>query len=558
MMTSDQVVDVRSAELLCMDVRRGDRTLILSLAEPYLGKKTGVLSSLMGKRKYTLEPNSMLASSEALSAVGSYRFAVKPLEELVGIVGLSRDVKRIALARAGQLTISHGLPIDLGPIISELGLTRRDLESALKYLRRGRERKNDLPEMESRLMQAMLLDRNSDIVESPSLAMEYLRGAVSEFDSASSHAAGLEGSIKTYHSTRCMLHKARFLLERGDQNIGIGMLEAVLRRCGESSFKVMKMEALVLMGEFSDSESAARESLVEASYTTKELENRPLQAASLFIRGARSCSDAADEKSAREGIDSMLAAADLLEGTKNDPVVVEYRLDAALWAIRTGEHELGLDQARKAYRSVKTGLDPELGIRAQVLVLYAHLGLDNRKKARSLLMDLVSNNPVKQYPATFSILKEAVRDVLWLREDKDTSELFEEEVVYEIEKDAVDEIIRRAKEAYPNEFGAMLRGMTRITHIEPVMEGAGNRNSYLFSLYSRFSQRNVEGEGVVHSHPSGSARPSRADLSMFGRFPGINIIIGYPFSEDSMAAYDRLGNRVRLVITKSGLKRRNE
>ena len=68
------------------------------------------------------------------------------------------------------------------------------------------------------------------------------------------------------------------------------------------------------------------------------------------------------------------------------------------------------------------------------------------------------------------------------------------------------------------------------------------------SLYSRFSGRNVEGEGVVHSHPSGSARPSRADLSMFGRFPGINIIIGHPFRDDSMAAYDRLGNRVRLDI----------
>jgi proteasome lid subunit RPN8/RPN11 len=86
------------------------------------------------------------------------------------------------------------------------------------------------------------------------------------------------------------------------------------------------------------------------------------------------------------------------------------------------------------------------------------------------------------------------------------------------------------------------------------MEGAGNRNSFLFSLYSRFSQRNVEGEGVVHSHPSGSARPSRADLSMFGRFPGINIIIGYPFKPDSMAAYDRLGNRVRLEIMKDRRK----
>ncbi len=114
----------------------------------------------------------------------------------------------------------------------------------------------------------------------------------------------------------------------------------------------------------------------------------------------------------------------------------------------------------------------------------------------------------------------------------------------------MEEIISRAKEAYPNEFGAMMRGLQHITHIEPVMEGASNRNSFLFSLYNRFSQRSVDGEGVVHSHPSGSVRPSRADLSMFGRFPGINIIIGYPYTGNSMAAYDRLGNRVRLDIVK--------
>ena len=190
-------------------------------------------------------------------------------------------------------------------------------------------------------------------------------------------------------------------------------------------------------------------------------------------------------------------------------------------------------------------------IRALCILFACYMGADERRKAKKLLMDIVLNQPVKQHPASFGIMKEAVSGVEWLRNDRDTRELFEEEIVYTIEKDAVDEVIRRAKESYPNEFGAMLRGIPHITHIEPVMEGAANRSSFLFSLYSRFSQRNVPGEGVVHSHPSGSARPSRADLSMFGRFPGINIIIGYPYKYDSMAAYDRLGNRVKLEIVDS-------
>jgi len=44
---------------------------------------------------------------------------------------------------------------------------------------------------------------------------------------------------------------------------------------------------------------------------------------------------------------------------------------------------------------------------------------------------------------------------------------------------------------------------------------------------------------------------------MFGRFPGVNIIIGYPYKDDSMAAYDRLGNRVRLEIVDSRKKVKN-
>ncbi|MCK4613823.1 MAG: hypothetical protein KAU14_03385, partial [Thermoplasmata archaeon] len=70
----------------------------------------------------------------------------------------------------------------------------------------------------------------------------------------------------------------------------------------------------------------------------------------------------------------------------------------------------------------------------------------------------------------------------------------------------------------------------------------------MFSLYSRYSGDYIYADGSVHSHPSGAAVPSKADLSFFGKFPALNIIIAYPYTLDSWAAYDRNGNRVRVDV----------
>jgi proteasome lid subunit RPN8/RPN11 len=291
--------------------------------------------------------------------------------------------------------------------------------------------------------------------------------------------------------------------------------------------------------------------LDEAMETAGKFGNDQELAELMFIKGNRTASESEDREIVASGLSLMNKAAWIVEELDDGVKAAVFRTEAALWFARTGDPRTGVGLVKKAAAIFKDNKDRESMIRALSVLFLCYMKLDQRRKAKKLLLDLAANHPVKQFPASFGILKEAVSGALWLREDKDTKELFEEEIVYTIEKDAVDEVITRAKEAYPNEFGAMLRGLPHITHIEPVMEGAGNRNSFLFSLYSRFSQRNVPGEGVVHSHPSGSARPSRADLSMFGRFPGINIIIGYPYKYDSMAAYDRLGNRVKLEIVDS-------
>ncbi len=187
--------------------------------------------------------------------------------------------------------------------------------------------------------------------------------------------------------------------------------------------------------------------------------------------------------------------------------------------------------------------------------VYAKIGgvdamflLKKRRFAKKVLLDILYSEPVKQYPESFNYLYDIVHRETWLKDDKKFSEMFEEPEPRTIEKRLMEEFLQAAKEAYPNEFGAMLNGFPHIHDFEiPPDTGRGAR-SVTFNLYNRFSQRRIEADGVVHSHPSGSANPSNADLTLFGRFRGINIIIGFPFKWDSWAAYDTFGNRVNLQI----------
>ena len=52
--------------------------------------------------------------------------------------------------------------------------------------------------------------------------------------------------------------------------------------------------------------------------------------------------------------------------------------------------------------------------------------------------------------------------------------------------------------------------------------------------------------GTAHSHPGNSNRPSLQDLNNF--FGVVSIIISYPYEYDTIAAYDRNGNNISLII----------
>lgn len=120
-----------------------------------------------------------------------------------------------------------------------------------------------------------------------------------------------------------------------------------------------------------------------------------------------------------------------------------------------------------------------------------------------------------------------------------------------VSRSAVDGIISYSKALHPNEAILVLQGKT--TREQVIIEGLvlppfASSGPY----YSGFSDYHLPFDnsyiGSAHSHPSGSNRPSLEDLNR-GFYGAVSIIIAHPYEERTMAAYDREGNRLEIMIT---------
>jgi len=108
-------------------------------------------------------------------------------------------------------------------------------------------------------------------------------------------------------------------------------------------------------------------------------------------------------------------------------------------------------------------------------------------------------------------------------------------------------ILGASKDAYPNEFGAILRAEGGVITELLLIPGTigGNRHA-IFRLYNMPPDFSVV--GTVHSHPSGAFHPSDEDLHMFSKFGGLHIITGSPYEETTWAAWDNTGKPVTLEV----------
>jgi proteasome lid subunit RPN8/RPN11 len=118
----------------------------------------------------------------------------------------------------------------------------------------------------------------------------------------------------------------------------------------------------------------------------------------------------------------------------------------------------------------------------------------------------------------------------------------------QIPRNVLELLLHASRSAYPNEFGAMIRGEgNRIKELLLLPGTLQGRQSASFRL--DMLPMDSKAIGVAHSHPSGGFRPSEADLRMFSKVGSVNLIARYPYqSVADVAGYDSSGRRLEIEV----------
>ena len=117
-----------------------------------------------------------------------------------------------------------------------------------------------------------------------------------------------------------------------------------------------------------------------------------------------------------------------------------------------------------------------------------------------------------------------------------------------ITETALEFMLECAKGAHPREFIGLLRaekGVITETLLFPGSKFNRSSSSLLFDMVPP----DPSIVGSVHSHPS-EPIPSKADLEFFRRTGRIHLIIGYPYTASTVAAYDAFGKPTTLELVK--------
>ena len=108
-------------------------------------------------------------------------------------------------------------------------------------------------------------------------------------------------------------------------------------------------------------------------------------------------------------------------------------------------------------------------------------------------------------------------------------------------------ILAASRDIYPREFGAILRAdQGTIDELLLIPGTVSGKHHAIFQLHMLPADFAVV--GTVHSHPSGVYEPSDEDLHLFSKFGGIHLIAGYPYTEDTWAAWTNKGARFALKV----------
>ena len=118
-----------------------------------------------------------------------------------------------------------------------------------------------------------------------------------------------------------------------------------------------------------------------------------------------------------------------------------------------------------------------------------------------------------------------------------------------LERKVLDSILSFCQMKHPNEGILILKGKSKQGNI--VINGLVippfNYTGPTFAGFPHsFLPFDMSYVGIVHSHPSGSAKPSVTDLHNF--FGLVSLIVQSPYDENDIFAWDSNGNSVNLSI----------
>jgi proteasome lid subunit RPN8/RPN11 len=122
-------------------------------------------------------------------------------------------------------------------------------------------------------------------------------------------------------------------------------------------------------------------------------------------------------------------------------------------------------------------------------------------------------------------------------------------VPWSLSRKTLIDLLEIARQTFPNEFISLLSVTEEnpfvISEIVVVPAEFGRNHSFLRRDLVPFDPFIV---GSVHSHPSSSMKPSRADKVAFSRLGKVHLILGYPYLERDFRAFDKNANPVSITV----------
>jgi len=118
-----------------------------------------------------------------------------------------------------------------------------------------------------------------------------------------------------------------------------------------------------------------------------------------------------------------------------------------------------------------------------------------------------------------------------------------------LKKETRDGILSYCKMNHPNEGILILRGKSKKGNIiidSLVIPPFSDTGPTFAGFPESFLPIDMSYVGIVHSHPSGSAKPSITDLHNF--FGLVSLIVKSPYDDEDLFAWDSNGNPIPITI----------